>query len=84
MAITTFCRYCKGSGTVVATEKKSGSLFGFSCSCVAGAKYKALPTWNDRLKFTYIPDYDTTLSVTEEEVSKRLNTTQVTSNPEPF
>ena len=76
MTVWAQCRYCQGSGSVVAKEKATGSLYGFACYCNAGSRFSALPRWNDRLKARFIADCDAPVSSSTPEVP--------TTEPEPF
>lgn len=76
MSVYAVCRYCNGSGSVVAMDRTTGSLYGFSCYCSAGGKYSALPRWHDRLKGKYTPDCDNPVYTPPEP--------KVKTEPEPF
>jgi len=53
------CHQCKGSGWVVSTSKKNGSLYASKCNCEAGNNLgNSVPKWNSKLKAHYHPDYE--------------------------
>jgi hypothetical protein len=59
------CNFCKGSGWIVASNKKQGSIYGFRCSCYKGNYLsKSIPEWNTRKhSLEYTADFEQTVAI---------------------